>query len=146
MRDSYTPGNYVQAEADQAAALSYACGVSFAMIYGTGSSGTYSDSAVVSLKSHFGFPNAQLLDRSSFYDDESWMQIIFDELSHNRPVMYSGSDDLWTVGGEDMPLSSTVTTMKDSCMSIGDGLVATTVIMRWTCSIHASTVSIIRKI
>lgn len=99
MRDSYTPGNYVQTEADQAAALSYACGVSFAMIYGTGSSGTYSDSAVVSLKSHFGFPNAQLLDRSSFSDDESWMQIIFDELSHNRPVMYSGSDDLWTVGG-----------------------------------------------
>ena len=100
MQDSYTPGNYSQATADQVAALSYACGVSFAMIYGTGASGTYSDSAVVSLKAHFGFPNAQLLDRSTFTDgDDVWMNIIFNELSHNRPLMYSGVDDIWTVGG-----------------------------------------------
>ena len=100
MQDSYTPGNYSPATADQVAALSYACGVSFAMIYGTGASGTYSDSAVVSLKAHFGFPNARLLDRSSFTDgDDVWMNIIFNELSHNRPLMYSGVDDIWTVGG-----------------------------------------------
>lgn len=99
MRDSYTPGNYSQAEADQVAALSYACGVTFAMIYGTEASGTFSDSAVVSLKKHFGFSGARLLERSSYSEDEAWMYIIFDELSHNRPLMYSGADDLYTIGG-----------------------------------------------
>lgn len=98
MRDTYTPGNYTDEQALEAAQLCYTTGVTFAMIYGTGASGTYSDSAAVSLKEHFGFPNAQLLERKD-YDESTWMNIIFDELSHSRPLMYSGADNIYTIGG-----------------------------------------------
>lgn len=98
MRDTYVPGNYTPEEARAVAELSYSVGVSFAMIYGTGASGTYSDSAAVSLRKHLGFPGAKLMDRLR-YDETTWMNTIFDELSHNRPLMYSGADDLFVVGG-----------------------------------------------
>lgn len=98
MRDTYVPGNYTEEEAHEVAELSYAVGVSFAMIYGVSASGTYSDSAEVSLKKHLGFPKAKLMQRGS-YSTTDWMNTIFDELSHNRPLMYSGADDLFTLGG-----------------------------------------------
>ncbi|MBQ0019646.1 MAG: C10 family peptidase [Bacteroidales bacterium] len=98
MQDTYTPGSYKAEEAHEVAELSYACGVSFAMIYGTGASGTYLDSAAVSLKKHLGFPNIKYYSRGSYLEDK-WMDIIFDELSHNRPVAYGGADDIFTIGG-----------------------------------------------
>lgn len=98
MRDSYTPGNYTQAEAHEVAELSFAVGASFGMIYGTSASGTFSDSAAHSLRQHLGFPQARMLSRYN-YSDYEWMDIIYDELSHGRPLMYSGADDIFTLGG-----------------------------------------------
>ncbi len=98
MRDSYSAGNYTEEEAAAVANLSYPVGVSFGMIYGTGASGTYSDSAVVSLREHLGFENARLMVRRE-YNEKVWMETIYNELSHSRPVLYSGADKWGTVGG-----------------------------------------------
>ncbi|MCM1153618.1 MAG: C10 family peptidase [Muribaculum sp.] len=98
MRDSMSPGTYTKEEADAVAGLSYSVGVTFGMIYSTGASGTYSDSAAYALKKYFGFPNAQKIDRYGV-NEQVWMDMIFKELSENRPVLYSGADDFLTVGG-----------------------------------------------
>lgn len=98
MLDSYSPGNYTEEQANAVASLAYPVGVSFGMIYGTGASGTYSDSAIVSLRKHLKFPNAERMDR--FVNNEkTWMETIYNELSHNRPVLYSGADNIMVVGG-----------------------------------------------
>lgn len=98
MRDTYTKGNYDAQEADEVAKLSYTVGVTFAMIYGMDGSGTFLDSAAVSLKKHFGFKNASYVSRS-YSDTNSWMDRIFNELSNGRPVAYGGADDIYTIGG-----------------------------------------------
>lgn len=98
MRDSYSIGNYTQEEADAVAGLSYPVGVSFGMIYGTGASGTYSDSAAYALRKYLKFPNATLLERPN-KNEKVWMETIYEELSHNRPVLYSGADPWGTIGG-----------------------------------------------
>ncbi len=98
MIDSYSVGNYTQEQADAVARLSYPVGVSFGMIYGTGASGTFSDSAVYSLRKYLKFKDATLHVRRD-YSEEKWMNMIYEELSHNRPVLYSGADKWGTIGG-----------------------------------------------
>lgn len=98
MQDTYTPGSYNKDEADEVAKLSYTAGVAFAMIYGTEASGTFLDSAAVSMKKHFGYKNVQYQSRGTS-SDQSWMGTIYNELSNNRPIAYGGADDLFTIGG-----------------------------------------------
>lgn len=98
MLDSYSPGNYTETQANAVANLCYPVGVSFAMIYGTGASGTFSDSSIVSIRKHLKCPDAQLMVRRD-YDEKRWMETIYQELSNNRPVLYTGADAWGTIGG-----------------------------------------------
>lgn len=98
LQDTYTPGSYTQREADEVAELSYVMGVSFGMMYGADASGTLLDSAAVSMKKHLGFKYAKHHSRGD-YDDITWMNMIFSELSKNHPLPYGGADDLFTIGG-----------------------------------------------
>lgn len=98
IRDTYVAGCYSADEARAVAELSFAVGASFGMIYGVGASGTFSDSAVVSLRNHLGFPDARVLNRYE-YETGPWMQTIYNELAAGRPLMYSGADDIYTLGG-----------------------------------------------
>lgn len=98
LQDTYTPGSYDKQEADEVAKLSYTVGVSFGMIYGTAASGTYLDSAAISLKKYLGFSKAQYYTRGN-YDEPQWMNLIYQELSNGRPIVYGGADDLFTEGG-----------------------------------------------
>lgn len=98
MLDSYSVGNYTEEQARAVAELAYPVGVSFGMIYGTGASGTYSDSAVYSLRKYLKFPDATLMVRSR-YSEKQWMETIYEELSNGRPVLYSGADPWGTIGG-----------------------------------------------
>jgi putative thiol protease/hemagglutinin prtT len=98
MKDSMSPGTYTEEEAREVAALAYTAGVTFGMMYGTGASGTYSDSAAVALREHFLFPDARLLVRGE-HEEKEWMETVFKELNEGRPVLYSGADPWGTPGG-----------------------------------------------
>ena len=98
MQDTYTPGNCNEQEANEVAELCYVAGVSFAMMYGTDGSGTLLDNAAASMKNHLGFKHAKYHNRGN-YDDVTWMNMVFNELSNNRPLPYGGVDDLFTLGG-----------------------------------------------
>lgn len=84
---------------DACALLCYHCGVSVNMHYGAYASGSYvvnygSDipSAESALKQYFGYnPSLQGTYRQ-LCTDEEWVQIIKEELSEGRPVIYSGVD------------------------------------------------------
>lgn len=96
--DCYSPGNYSEKSAKAVAEIAYTTGVACGMIYGVGFSGTYTDSCEVALREHLKFPNAKMLTRSN-HNESSWMETIYNELSHNHPVLYSGADDWGVEGG-----------------------------------------------
>lgn len=98
MRDTYTPGNYDAQEADEVAKLSYTAGVAFDMIYGVDASGTYLESAASGLKNHLGYTNVKYYSRG-YTGTSEWMNRIYNELSNDRPVVYGGADDIFTIGG-----------------------------------------------
>lgn len=80
-----------QAQKDAVAELMLACGIGVDMGYGSDSSGAFSLRESYALKEFFGYAsNASYLERDIFGDDE-WKQMIYNELSKSRPVLYSGS-------------------------------------------------------
>lgn len=84
MTDSYTT-----AQAQAVGTLMYHVGVALRMRYGYTSS-AFPMSGFV-LAAYFGYdPNAVLCFRDD-YSDYTWEQIIYDELSAGRPVIYGGS-------------------------------------------------------
>lgn len=88
MLNSYA-GSYTDEEAAAVATLMHACGVSVLMNYGSGSSGTDSRYVAPALRNYFGC-NATYVSRDS-YSYDGWQQLIYDELSNDRPVYYSGA-------------------------------------------------------
>jgi len=99
MRDTYLSG-YSDEEANAVAVLMRDCGVAADMQYGgyaEGGSGAYSQDAAAGLRTYFGFTEAQCLERDGYwsgtgYTDAEWMDIVFTELSEERPLYYGGSD------------------------------------------------------
>ena len=67
------------------------------MQYYTDSSGTLTQNAVDGLRRNFGFANARMLKRAdNVY--QNWMDTIYTELSHLRPIYYSGMDSYYGGG------------------------------------------------
>lgn len=98
MRNTYTVGNYTDAEAKAVADLSHAMGMMAVMQYGIGFSGAISDDAANGLRDYFGVSTAQLYSRSDLfgfgenYTDQQWSDMVFKELSDVGPVYYAGND------------------------------------------------------
>ncbi|RRD02761.1 C10 family peptidase [Prevotella sp. OH937_COT-195] len=91
MLDEYKEGSYTETEGKAVALLSYHCGVASDMEYGLSGSGTYTDKAADGLRRNFGIPTATFYDRNqSGKSTEEWMDLIFNELSNDRPLMYGG--------------------------------------------------------
>ena len=109
MLDSYGNG-YTEAEADAVATLMFHCGVAVNMIYGLESSSTFTafaNNMTTALSRYFGYDASTLrsLNRSQYTKDE-WLQVIREELSAGRPVIYSGNSPsmgghTWVVDGYD---------------------------------------------
>lgn len=95
--------DYTEAEADAVATLMMHCGVASDMNYGTqssalGGSGAYSSEAAYGLRKYFGIKTARHLQRAYYRDyPELWMDIIFDEISSRRPILYGAVDP--SIGG-----------------------------------------------
>ena len=92
-----------QEEIHAVAQLMYHIGVAVEMGYGVGGSGAYLNdysiygyslpSAELSLREHFGY-NPMIEDYyKDFITDAVWSQMIRNEISHRRPVLYAGSDE-----------------------------------------------------
>lgn len=93
MLDVYKDVAYTQEQAEAMATLMYHCGVACFMQYGTEFSGAYMQRAAEGLRKFFGYPQTvKDLLRSSYEDQETWMDILFNELANGRPVLYGGDD------------------------------------------------------
>ena len=82
-------GSYTSAQGEAVANLMYYCGVSTKMDYGK-ESGSYSKNMVQALKQYFDYDETVTLIYRSDYDYADWIDIIYHELSQNRPVAYGG--------------------------------------------------------
>ncbi|MBN2697692.1 MAG: C10 family peptidase [Bacteroidales bacterium] len=82
---------------DYNARLLYHCAVSVNMDFGPDGSGAYTRNAAGAMKTHFGYSaTTKLVQRYS--DEEAWKNLLIDELSGGRPIIYSGSPGDGTAG------------------------------------------------
>ncbi len=108
MRNSYV-GSYTDEEATAVATLLYHCGVAVNMIYGLQSSSTFTafaNNMTTALTKYFGYDSdVRSVNRSNYSKDE-WLQMIREELSAGRPIIYTGTSPsmgghTWVVDGYD---------------------------------------------
>ncbi len=108
MRNSYI-GNYTDEEATAVATLMYHCGVAVNMIYGLESSATFTafaNNMTTALTNCFGYDSGVRSVYRSNYGKDEWLQMIREELSAGRPIIYSGTSPsmgghTWVVDGYD---------------------------------------------
>lgn len=97
MLDNYLPGQYNEAQGRAVANLMLACGFASDMEYALDGSGTYTDSASNGMNRYFGI-DCEYRFRANYSDGE-WMNIVYNELSNDRPIMYGGVDPSPFTGG-----------------------------------------------
>lgn len=94
MLDSYNTDKSKSTDTEEAktavATLMKYCGYSVQMSYGY-SSGTTTNLVATALKEYFDYNATTQYVSRSFYSYETWRDIIYYELSQNRPVVYGGS-------------------------------------------------------
>ena len=92
MIDDYETTSYTTAQANAVATIMLHCGVAVEMNYTPSGSGAYSSEVRYALIRFFNYnKNLGLYDRN-YYSIEQWMNLIFTELSNNRPIYYAGND------------------------------------------------------
>ena len=89
MKDSYS-GSYTTIQGNAVAKLMQYCGYSVKMDYGP-SSGAYTEDVAIALREYFDYNRntTRFVSRSSF-TYANWTDMIYHEVSHNRPVCYGG--------------------------------------------------------
>jgi len=106
MADSYSYlfDGAIDSSAMAVSVLMRDCGVAVRMNYGPLLSTADNTAVVPALTKYFCYDEAatRQLRRADYTPDE-WMQLLYDELSHKRPVIYSGVDN----SNEDRPLGHT---------------------------------------
>ena len=82
--------DYSDEEANAVATLMFHAGVSVNMEYGTGESSANSYLIGYALATYFGYDKAVRNEFRQYYTDEEWEDLVYQELSAGRPVLYSG--------------------------------------------------------
>ena len=82
-------GNYTEEQANAVGTLMFHCGVAVEMSYGLDASGSHNYLAAAALRDYFKY-NTKYYYRD-IYNTEEWMNIIYEELANNRPIVYGGS-------------------------------------------------------
>lgn len=77
---------------DDVATLLYDCGLSIGMNYDDQGSGAYNFEASTAFKNHFSLYSTYY-DRS-YYTSAEWMNLVYEQLSNNNPVVYGGVSDV----------------------------------------------------
>lgn len=91
MLDYYNAG-YTAEQGHAVAKLMLDCGVASDMEYATDGSGTYTDHARDGLVRNFGYPETLRFVERDGYSEADWMDMVFNELSNDRPIIYGGVD------------------------------------------------------
>lgn len=92
MIDNYSDG-YSSTQANAVATLMRQCGASVDMQYSSYASGAYSNDVPVALYTYFGYDRGMRQEYRDYYSQRIWNQMVYDELSQNRPLYYSGQSD-----------------------------------------------------
>lgn len=91
MVDRYDEGQ-TNAQCNAVAQLMKYCGYSVKMDYGTDASSAYTNDVAMAMRTYFGYDiNTRYVKRSD-YSIEGWDDLIYNEVSHGRPVIYSGNN------------------------------------------------------
>lgn len=89
MLDKYIYNSYTDEQGDAVAVLNRYCGQACSMDYGKGGSSAFFKDAETALR-QFGYnPSLTLLTRYN-YDDAEWVDMMLEELSGHRPILYVG--------------------------------------------------------
>lgn len=92
MLQTYTQGAYSTQQAEAVATLMYHAGVASKMNYANGGSGTNFFDAAAALRDNFCYNSNIAVKIRMFYNDEDWMNMVYEELSNGRPILYGASD------------------------------------------------------
>lgn len=94
----YEKGKYTDEEAKAVSELMRQVGISVNMDYKPGFSSSYTMSAQNALINNFRYnPNMNRYTRN-YYSEQEWMDMVYKELSEQRPIYYSGNDSKWDNG------------------------------------------------
>lgn len=70
--------------------LMYSCGVSVDMHYTSDESGASATSMGTALYKYFGYDKSMASPQRSYYGDEAWGDMVYDQLAQGLPVLYGG--------------------------------------------------------
>ena len=82
-------GNSTSEAKDAVANMMLICGCAVEMNYGQ-ESGAYTKDVATALKSYFGYAETTQFVNRSCYTYDNWIDLIYNELYHGRPVVYGG--------------------------------------------------------
>ena len=88
MIDDYS-GVYNGMQAEAVAQLMLHCGISVEMMYNIDGSGAYTTDATTAMRDYFRY-STKIYQRD-IYTTNDWMNIIREEISNRRPILYGGS-------------------------------------------------------
>lgn len=92
MKNNYGTSTFGSENTEAISQVTYACGVSVGMDYDKSGSGAYMSDVPYALIHFFGYnDNVSFRDRS-YYDAAEWYEMLCNELSSGRPVIYGGVD------------------------------------------------------
>lgn len=96
MRNTYTYNQsgdpqFTEEEARAVGTLMYHAGVSVRMDYGIDASSAFGSDVGPALAKYFGYDQTVRQESRTYYTDEGWEDLIYDELLALRPVLYSGT-------------------------------------------------------
>ena len=93
MLDSYSNQSYTNIEMTAASALIRDAGYACSSCYGTNETWAYNIDAFKALLRHFCYsPQIRMVDRM-YYSDETWNEMLQEELSWRRPIWFCGQDE-----------------------------------------------------
>ncbi len=92
MIDNYAAG-YSEAQANAVATLMSHCGISVNMSYTVTGSGAYTYNAAKALSDNFCYNKNIRYYSRDYFDTDEWMNLIYQDLAQNLPILYSGVDN-----------------------------------------------------
>lgn len=92
MKNSYGTSSIKNESTEMLSQVTYACGVSVGMDYDKTGSGAYMSDVPYALIHFFGYNKNASYRYRTYYDASEWYQMLCEELSCGRPVIYGGVD------------------------------------------------------